>query len=251
MTVCHAHVPLGLVLALATDGFEDLQGVFQGPVRLVTGGALVVVPDDGVVLQRTDQRIAGAVVHLFLRDGLQYGDAAGVLVLIVPLRDLIVERLGVLWIVGDVIDAIQIEVHIPVPVVGYQAGGDVHREHAEVRLRDIRSCEELLRRIDDGLKVPCDEIQVSVAETCRSADEGDCIRSRLVLDGLLEAVAEVEDPLAPVLAVERVEWICEVSRYGAVGVQQVDASPFTGVVVVDYRRAAVRSGQDVEAPRTV
>ena len=144
VTVCHAHVPLGLVLALATDGFEDLQGVFQGPVRLVTGGALVVVSDDGVVLQRTDQRIAGAVVHLFLRDGLQYGDAAGVLILIVPLRDLVVERFGILRIVGDVIDAIQIEIRIPVLVVGYETGGDIHGEYAEERLGHTGIREELL-----------------------------------------------------------------------------------------------------------
>ena len=251
VTVCHAHVPLGLVLALATDGFEDLQGVFQGPVRLVIGGALVVVSDDGVVLQRTDQRIAGAVVHLFLRDGLQYGDAAGVLILIVPLRDLVVERFGILRIVGDVIDVIQIEIRIPVLVVGYETGGDIHGEYAEERLGHTGIREELLRRIDDGLKVPCDEIQVSVAETCRSADEGDCIRSRLVLDGLLEAVAEVEYPVAPVITVEGVEGIGYVSRDSAVGVEGVDIPPLAGVVIVDDRRTAVGSGYDVETPRTV
>ena len=55
-----------------------------------------MVPDDGVVLQRPSQGVGGAVVSPFLRDGIQCLDAAGVLVLVVPLLQLSEECFGVL-----------------------------------------------------------------------------------------------------------------------------------------------------------
>ena len=85
IAVGHPHIPLRLVLALLPDGLQYFDGPQQGLVTLVAGGPLIVIPDDGVVLQRPCHGVGGAVVPPVLRDGVQSLNTAGVLVLVVPL----------------------------------------------------------------------------------------------------------------------------------------------------------------------
>ena len=103
VAVGHAHIPLRPVLPFLPDGLQHRNGPPEGLVPLMAGDALLVVPDDGVVFQRPGQGVGRAVIPPLLRDGVQCLDAAGVLVLVVPLCQLLVKRLGVFRGVGDII----------------------------------------------------------------------------------------------------------------------------------------------------
>ena len=105
IAVGHPHIPLRLVLAFLPDGLQHLDGAAQGLVSLIARGALVMVPDNGVVLQCTGQGVGGAVVPPVLRDGIQCLDTAGVLVLVVPLLQLSEECFGVLLGIRNIVHA--------------------------------------------------------------------------------------------------------------------------------------------------
>ena len=49
IAIGHPHIPLRLVLAFLPDGLQHLDGAAQGLVSLIARGALVMVPDNGVV----------------------------------------------------------------------------------------------------------------------------------------------------------------------------------------------------------
>ncbi len=71
IAVGHPHSPLGLVLAFFPDRLQHLDGSAQGLISLIVRSTLVMVPDDGVILQRPGQGVGGAVVPPVLRDGIE------------------------------------------------------------------------------------------------------------------------------------------------------------------------------------
>ena len=107
IAVGHPHIPLRLVLAFLPDGLQYLNGAAQGLVSLIVRSTLVVVPDDGVILQRPRHGVGNAIVPPVLRDGVEGLDAAGVLVLVVPLLQLLEVFFFVLRGVRDIIHARQ------------------------------------------------------------------------------------------------------------------------------------------------
>ena len=105
IAVGHPHIPLRLVLAFLPDGLQHLNGPQEGFVSLGFQSAFVMVPNDGVVLQCSCHGVGNAVVPPVLRDGIQCLDAAGVLVLVVPLLQLSEECFGVLLGIRNIVHA--------------------------------------------------------------------------------------------------------------------------------------------------
>ena len=105
IAVGHPHIPLRLVLTFLPDGLQHLNGPLEGFVSLEFQSTLIMVPDDGVVLQRPCQGVGGAIVPPVLWDGIDCLDAAGVLVLVVPLLQLSEECFGVLLGIRNIVHA--------------------------------------------------------------------------------------------------------------------------------------------------
>ena len=119
IAVGHPHIPLRLVLAFLPDGLQHLDGAAQGLVSLIARGALVMVPDNGVVFQRPCQGVGGAIVPPVLRDGIQCLDTAGVLILVVPLLQLLEEGFGVLLGVRNIVHARQRFVQLIILILSF------------------------------------------------------------------------------------------------------------------------------------
>ena len=119
IAVGHPHIPLRLVLAFLPDGLQHLDGAAQGLVSLIARGALVMVPDNGVVFQRPCQGVGGAIVPPVLRDGIQCLDTAGVLVFVVPLLQLSEECFGVLLGVRNIVHARQRFVQLVILILSF------------------------------------------------------------------------------------------------------------------------------------
>ena len=119
IAVGHPHIPLRLVLAFLPDGLQHLDGAAQGLVSLIARGALVMVPDNGVVFQRPCQGVGGAIVPPVLWDGIQCLDTAGVLVFVVPLLQLSEECFGVLLGVRNIVHARQRFVQLVILILSF------------------------------------------------------------------------------------------------------------------------------------
>ena len=119
IAVGHPHIPLRLVLAFLPDGLQHLDGAAQGLVSLIARGALVMVPDNGVVFQRPCQGVGGAIVPPVLRDGIQCLDTAGVLVFVVPLLQLSEECFGVLLGIRNIVHARQRLVQLVILILSF------------------------------------------------------------------------------------------------------------------------------------
>ena len=119
IAVGHPHIPLRLVLTFFLDRFQNFNGSQQSLVPPVTGGTLVMVSDDGIVLQRPCQGVGGAVVPPVLRDGIQCLDTAGVLVLVVPLLQLSEECFGVLLGIRNIVHARQRLVQLVILILSF------------------------------------------------------------------------------------------------------------------------------------
>ena len=78
IAIGHPHIPLRLVLTFLPDGLQHLNGPLEGFVSLGFQSTFIMVPDDGVVLQRPCQGVGGAIVPPVLWDGIKCLDAAGV-----------------------------------------------------------------------------------------------------------------------------------------------------------------------------
>ena len=119
IAIGHPHIPLRLVLAFLPDGLQHLDGSAQGLISLIVRSTLVVVPNDGIVLQRPCQGVGGAVVSPVLRDGIQGLDAAGVLVLVVPLLQLLEECFFLLLGVRNIVHARQRFVQLVILILSF------------------------------------------------------------------------------------------------------------------------------------
>ena len=119
IAIGHPHIPLRLVLAFLPDGLQHLDGAAQGLVSLIARGALVMVPDNGVVFQRPCQGVGGAIVPPVLRDGIQCLDTAGVLVFVVPLLQLSEECFGVLLGIRNIVHARQRFVQLVILILSF------------------------------------------------------------------------------------------------------------------------------------
>ena len=119
IAVGHPHIPLRLVLSFFSDGLQHLNGAKQSLIPFVVGGSLIVIADNGVVFQCPRQRVGNAVVPTVLRDGIQCLDAAGVLVLVVPLLQLCKECLLVLRGVRDIVYTIQRFVQLVILILSF------------------------------------------------------------------------------------------------------------------------------------
>ena len=79
-----------------------------------------MVSNDGVVFQRPCHGVGNAVVPQVFRYSIQRLNAAGVLVLVVPLFQLFIERLGVLFRVGNIVHARQRLVQLVILILGFR-----------------------------------------------------------------------------------------------------------------------------------
>ena len=202
----HPHIPLRLVLALLPDGLQHLDGTPQGLFSFVIGGPLLMVAQDGVVLQCPSQGVGGAVVSPVLRDGVQCLNAAGVLVLVVPLLQLLEEFFLVLRGVGDVIHTrLRLLQLVGLLLVVRLLLGQIFQSHCarlpaegvEVGPGDAAVLEELLGNSERRPDVPGDEVHIAIEEAGGPAGEGEHLRAVPGGEGLLQLVPKVENLRPP------------------------------------------------------
>ena len=121
-----------------------------------------MVAQDGVVFQRLGHGIDDAVVPPVLRDGVQCLDAAGVLVLVIPLLQLLEEFFFVLRGVRDIVHARQRLVQLGdlILIVRLLLGRrfQVHcacfpTEGVEAGPRDVAVLEEFLSHLERGMSL--------------------------------------------------------------------------------------------------
>ena len=133
-----------------------------------------MVSNDGVVFQRSCQGVCKAIVPPVFRYSIQRLDAAGVLVLVVPLLQLLIEFFFVLRGVRDIVHARQrliqlggriltirlllgrrFQVHIACfPTEGMESGP-----------WDVAVLEELLCHLECRLDVPGNEVHIAAVNT--------------------------------------------------------------------------------------
>ena len=251
---------MGLILSFFPDGLQHLNGATQGLIPLIVRGTLVVVPNDGIVLQRPCHGIGGAVVSLILRDGVECLDAAGVLVLVVPLLQLLEKCFFVLRGVRDIVHARQRLVQLGNLILvlrlllGRLFPGHPARlpaEGVEVGPGDVCTLKELLGLLQDGPDVPGDKVHIAAEKAGGPAGEGEDLRAVPGGEGLLQLVPEVEDLLGPFLLPQGVQGIAEEARHRAVGMESVHEVVVGVQIAVDERHTAGGTGHHIQPPVNV
>ena len=253
----HPHVPLRLVLALLPNGLQDIDGAEQGLVSLVTGRALVMVPNDGVVFQRSGQSVGRAVVPPVLRDGVQRLDTAGVLVRVVPLLDLCEKLLRVFRGVRDIVHARQRLGQLgglpPVSRLLLRWRFQVHRarftaECVEAGPGNAAVLKERLGHPECGANVPGDKVHIAAEETGGPACEGEHFRAFPGGEHLLQLVPEVEELLASFFLPQGIQGIAEEARHRAVGMESVHEVVVFVQIAVDQRHTVGGTGDHIQPP---
>ena len=252
VSVGHPHIPLGLVLALLPDGLQHLNGAPQGLFCLVVGRLLLMVAQNCIVLQRPGHGVGGAVVSPVFRDGIQCLDAAGVLVLVVPLLQLLEEFFFVLRGVRDIVHARQRLVQLRgLLLLGRRF--QVHSacfpaEGMESGPGDVAVLEEFLGHLERRLDVPGNEVHIAAEKAGGSAGEGEYLRSVAGGEHFLQLVPEVKNLLSSFLLPQGIQGIAEEAGHRSVGMEIVHKVIVGIQIAVDEGHTVGGTGHHIQPP---
>ena len=257
VSISHPHIPLGLVLAFLSDGFQHLDGAPQGFFCLVVRRLLLMVSQNGIVFQRPGQSVGGAIAAPVLRDGVQCLDAAGELVLVVPLFQLLEKCLLILRGVGDIVHARQrlVQLRDLILIIRFLLGRcfQVHgarlpAEGVEAGPGNIAVLKEGFGHLEGRLEVPGDEVHIAAEKAGGSASQSEHLGAVPGGKHFLQLLPEVKNLIRSFLLPQGIQRVAEEACHRAVGMEVIHKVVVGVQIAVDKGRTAGGTGDHIQSP---